>query len=98
MNIDTLLIYVSVSFFYITSPGPAVLLAIYNGATAGHKAVWYSALGNITGLMFLSLFSISGLSAALLASSMLFSTVKLVGAFYLVYVGCRQLRSVRGQL
>ena len=93
MNIDTLIIYVFVAFFYIISPGPAILLAIYNGAVNGNKVVMVSALGNIIGLMMLSILSISGLSAILLASSTLFLMVKVVGAFYLIYLGCRQLFS-----
>jgi threonine/homoserine/homoserine lactone efflux protein len=90
MNTDTLLIYAFVAFFYIISPGPAILLAIYNGAVNGCKVVMVSAFGNIIGLMFLSLLSISGLSALLLASSTLFATVKFIGAFYLIYLGVRQ--------
>lgn len=93
MNIDTLLIYILVSFFYVISPGPAILLAIYNGAMNGNKVVMVSALGNIIGLMFLSTLSISGLSAVLLASSTLFAAVKIIGASYLIYLGIRQLSS-----
>ena len=93
MNIDTLIIYVFVAFFYIISPGPAIFLAIYNGAINGTKVVMVSALGNIIGLMFLSLLSISGLSTILLASSTLFSIVKLIGALYLIYLGFRQIFS-----
>jgi len=93
MNIDTLLIYAFVAFFYIISPGPAVFLAIYNGAVNGSKVVMVSAFGNILGLMFLSTLSISGLSAILLASSTLFAIVKITGACYLIYLGFRQLFS-----
>jgi threonine/homoserine/homoserine lactone efflux protein len=93
MNIDTLLIYVFVSFFYVISPGPAILLAIYNGAMNGHKGVMVAALGNIIGLMLLSTLSVSGLSAVLLASSTLFGVVKILGASYLIYLGIRQLSS-----
>ena len=93
MNIDTLIIYVFVAFFYIISPGPAILLAIYNGAVNGSKVVMVSALGNIIGLMMLSILSISGLSAILLASSTVFLMVKIVGAVYLIYLGFRQLFS-----
>jgi len=93
MNTDTLLIYIFVAFFYIISPGPAILLAIYNGAVNGSKVVMVSALGNILGLLCLSILSISGLSALLLASSTLFSLVKWIGAAYLIYLGIRQLRS-----
>ena len=93
MNVDTLLIYVFVSFFYIISPGPAVFLAIYNGAVNGVKYVVVSALGNILGLMILSILSITGLSAILLASSTLFMAVKIIGACYLIYLGIKQIQS-----
>jgi len=44
MNIDTLIIYVFVAFFYIISPGPAILLAIYNGAW---QYYWFNDVINI---------------------------------------------------
>ena len=68
MNLDTLILYCLVSFFYVISPGPAIFLAIYNGMISGVKTVVASAFGNIIGLMILSILSISGLSAILLAS------------------------------
>ena len=89
MNYDTLILFSIVSFFYIISPGPAIFLAIYNGAVNGVKCVFVSALGNILGLLLLSALSISGLSAVLMASSSLFMAVKVVGAFYLIYLGIR---------
>ncbi|MBJ7539406.1 LysE family translocator [Marinomonas transparens] len=95
MNHHTLFIYAAVAFFYIISPGPAVFLALYNGASRGIKAVMVSALGNIIGLFFLSLLSISGLSAILMASSSLFMAVKIIGAAYLIYLGIKQLRATR---
>ncbi|ROS05434.1 threonine/homoserine/homoserine lactone efflux protein [Sinobacterium caligoides] len=94
MSADVLFAYVFVCFLCVISPGPAVFLAIYNGAVNGSKVVVVSALGNIIGLMFLSILSAGGLSALLLASSTLFSLVKFTGAAYLIYLGVRQLRSV----
>lgn len=93
MDYHTLLIYTVVAFFYVISPGPAVFLALYNGASRGLKAVMVSALGNIIGLFLLSFLSISGLSAILMASSTLFMGVKIVGAAYLIYLGINQLRA-----
>ena len=93
MNYDTLILYCVVSFFYIISPGPAIFLAIYNGAMNGTQCVIFSALGNITGLLFLSVFSIAGLSAVLLTSSTLFMVVKVLGAVYLVYLGIKQIQA-----
>jgi threonine/homoserine/homoserine lactone efflux protein len=91
MNHDTLLIYTFVSFFYIISPGPAVFLAVYNGAVNGVKCVMLSAFGNILGLMLLSTLSITGISAILLASATLFMAVKIIGACYLIYLGFKQI-------
>lgn len=93
MNNEILALYCAVSFFYIISPGPAIFLAIYNGSMNGVKSVMASALGNIIGLMLLSSLSISGLSAILLASSTLFMVFKIVGASYLIFLGCKQLKS-----
>ncbi|MDP2562447.1 LysE family translocator [Psychrobium sp. 1_MG-2023] len=95
MNLDTLAIYCFVSFFYIISPGPAIFLAIYNGAVNGAKCVMVSAVGNILGLMCLSALSVTGLSAILLASSTLFMAVKVIGACYLIYLGVKQIRGSR---
>ncbi len=93
MNTDTLLIYCAVAFFYIISPGPAVFLAVYNGALHGIRCVAASALGNIMGLFVLSALSASGLSAILMTSSSLFTLVKTIGAAYLIYLGIKQWRS-----
>ncbi|WP_028023333.1 LysE family translocator [Enterovibrio calviensis] len=93
MSVDILVMYSIVSFFYIISPGPAIFLAMYNGAMNGTHAVMASALGNILGLLLLSTLSISGLSAIVLTSSTLFTALKVVGACYLVFLGIKQLRS-----
>jgi len=93
MNYDTLIVYLLVSFFYIISPGPAIFLAVYNGAVNGLRCVTASAFGNIIGLMLLSILSISGLSAILLASSTIFMIVKSIGVIYLIYLGIKQIRT-----
>lgn len=95
MSYDTLMLYSMVSFFYIISPGPAIFLAIYNGATNGFQSVALTATGNITGLLLLSVLSVSGLSTILLASATLFFVVKVMGACYLVYLGIRQIIASR---
>lgn len=93
MNIDTLLIYIVVAFFYIISPGPAIFLALANGMGGNLKAVILSSLGNVVGLFLLSLVSIIGLGALILTSSVLFFIVKVIGAAYLIYLGIKQFRA-----
>lgn len=93
MNLETLIVYSFVSFFYIISPGPAVFLALTNGLVHGMKIVTVSSFANILGLFILSTISISGLGAILTTSSTLFMIVKIIGAVYLIYLGIKQFRS-----
>jgi threonine/homoserine/homoserine lactone efflux protein len=93
MNVEQLLIYSLVSFFYIISPGPAIFLAISNGITADAKTVIMSSMGNIVGLFVLSSASMLGLGALLATSATLFLIVKITGAAYLVYLGIKQFRT-----
>ncbi len=93
MSLDTLLIYTTVSFFYIISPGPAIFLAIANGMTGQIKAVLASTLGNIIGLFILSAISMIGLGSIILASATLFFITKIVGASYLIYLGIKQFKA-----
>lgn len=95
MDLDKLIMYTVVAFFYITSPGPAIFLAITNGMTGKMKIVCTSSFANILGLFILSLLSILGLGTLLVASSTLFFIVKFIGAAYLIYLGIKQLRSTR---
>jgi len=95
MNLEVLLVYSFVSFFYIISPGPAVFLALTNGMTKNMKVVSISSFGNIVGLFLLSAVSISGLGAILLASSGLFMIVKITGACYLIYLGIKQFKTAK---
>jgi len=92
MNLDILILYTIVSFFYIISPGPAVFLALSNGMGGNLKAVALSSLGNILGLFLLSSISIIGLGALILTSATLFFVVKIIGATYLMYLGLKQFK------
>jgi threonine/homoserine/homoserine lactone efflux protein len=42
MDLDKLIMYTVVAFFYITSPGPAIFLAVTNGMTGKMKIVCIS--------------------------------------------------------
>lgn len=89
MSIDTIIIYAVVAFFYITSPGPAIILAIINGMRTNMKTVMLSSFANVLGLFILSTASIFGLGILFKTSSNLFLLVKVVGALYLIYLGIK---------
>ncbi|ADG93118.1 Lysine exporter protein (LYSE/YGGA) [Arcobacter nitrofigilis DSM 7299] len=93
MSIDTFLIYSVIAFLYVLSPGPAVMLAIVNGIRTDMKTVAVSSFANILGLAVLSTASILGLGVLILTSATLFLIVKIIGAFYLIYLGIKFLRN-----
>ena len=86
-----LLAYSLITWLTAATPGPAVLLALRNGATRGFRAGFFSTLGNQLGLVLLAGASILGLGVILHTSAWLFTLVKWVGAAYLVVLGTRML-------
>ncbi len=94
MDLNLLISYTVVAFFYITSPGPAIFLAINNGIAGKMKNVFISALANILGLFILSTLAIGGLGAIIKTSATIFLIIKVIGALYLIYLGIKQFRIV----
>ncbi|MBS9778003.1 MAG: LysE family translocator [Gammaproteobacteria bacterium] len=91
MSIQQFLIYISVSFFYIISPGPAVLLSINYGAVYGLNKTAYMLLGNSTGQMTLAFFSSLGIGLAVIKSYLLLNIIKIIGVIVLFYMGTKML-------
>jgi threonine/homoserine/homoserine lactone efflux protein len=93
VNISTWFLFIAVAFVAVISPGPAILLSLSNSIRFGVSKVVLSSLGNICGLLILSVTAIFGLGAILKTSTTLFLIIKLIGAAYLIYLGIRQWRS-----
>ncbi|WP_331775832.1 LysE family translocator [Sulfurospirillum sp. 1612] len=91
MDFNNYLSYVAISFFTITSPGAAILLAINNAINFNLKAVFLSTLGNAIGLFLLSLVAMFGVGVLLKTSAVFFMVLKIVGAGYLIYLGFKQI-------
>jgi homoserine/homoserine lactone efflux protein len=96
ISAHALLAYALIAWLAAATPGPAVLLALRNGATHGFKAGLFSTLGNLLGLVLLASASILGLSVILHTLPWLFKLVKWVGAAYLIYLGWRMLNALKG--
>lgn len=94
MEFHTWLLYATVAFIAIVSPGPAVLLAINNSLMYDLKATIFSSLGNVLGLFVLSSAAMLGLGVVLKTSMILFTAFKIVGALYLIYLGIKQFRNL----
>ncbi len=89
MNIENILIFISIAFVATITPGPAIMLVSANSVSYGVQKSIITILGNITGLFLMSLLAILGLSTIILSSAPIFLVVKIVGALYLIYLGIK---------
>lgn len=85
------------ALFVTITPGNDTVLTLKNAICGGVRDGVFTAFGIGAGLFVHALLSALGLSVILLASSELFMAVKLVGAAYVIWLGCKSLwAAVRG--
>ena len=85
----TLITYLAVLLGFVFIPGPAVLLTLARASTSGTRTGVATALGIAAGDLVHTVMAVVGISAVILASALLFSLIKYLGAAYLVYLGIR---------
>ena len=93
MSPDSYLNYLLIAFLTITSPGAAILLAINNAMWMNLRAVLFSTLGNILGLLLLATVAMFGVGVLFKTSPVFFTLLKWIGGAYLVYLGIGQMRN-----
>jgi threonine/homoserine/homoserine lactone efflux protein len=93
MEMDRYLNYLLVAVLTITSPGAAILLAINNAMRLHLRAVIFSTLGNLLGLLLLATVAMLGVGVLLKSSPMLLELLRWIGGGYLVYLGIGQIRN-----
>ena len=86
---DSLLMYIPLAIMIVIMPGADAMVLMKNTLRYGPKAGRYTVLGVATGLSFWTLIAILGLSVVIAQSVILFSTIKYLGAAYLVYLGIK---------
>ncbi|WP_144556048.1 homoserine/threonine efflux transporter [Bacillus sp. X1(2014)] len=86
---DSLLTYISIAAMMVVIPGADTMLLVKNTLSYGPKAGRYTVLGMASGLSFWTLIAILGLSVVIAKSVILFSTIKYLGAAYLIYLGIK---------
>lgn len=86
MDASTLLLYIIAAGAVMITPGPAMLLALNNGASHGMRVAGFGMAGAMLSDLLLIAAVGCGLGALLQASEQLFSLVKWVGAAYLLYL------------
>jgi threonine/homoserine/homoserine lactone efflux protein len=93
--LSTLPVFAAASLALLVIPGPAVLYIIARSTTQGPKAGFVSVLGVHAGSIVHVLAAVVGLSAIVMASSVVFTAIKTLGGVYLVYLGIRTIASSR---
>jgi threonine/homoserine/homoserine lactone efflux protein len=76
----------------IVVPGPSVLFIIGRALSHGRRIALFSIAGNATGNYLAAVVVAVGLGPFLERSDLLFQTIKLLGAAYLVWLGIRAIR------
>jgi len=84
---DLLLLFFVTTFFVVLAPGPAAIAVTAEAASNGYKRSLFVILGIAVANVVFFILSAAGISAAIVASDLLFSMVKWVGILYLVYLG-----------
>jgi threonine/homoserine/homoserine lactone efflux protein len=85
--------FLAIAAVVIVTPGQDTALTIRNTLSGGRRAGALTALGVSTGQAAWTLATSAGLAALLVASEPAFVALKLVGAAYLLYLGCEALWS-----
>jgi len=87
--------FVVASFLLIQVPGPSLLFTIGRALTVGRRDALLSVLGNALGLLAQVIGVALGLGAVVAASATAYTTLKLIGAVYVVYLGVQAIRHRR---
>lgn len=93
MNIETWIFFFGATFIATIIPGPSVLLGLNHGFIYGPKKSISTALGITTAAAIMGFVSLLGLGAILSTSGIVFSIIKYLGAFYLIFIGIKTWKS-----
>jgi threonine/homoserine/homoserine lactone efflux protein len=94
-SLSTVPVFIAASIVLLVIPGPAVLFIVARSGSQGRRAGLVSVLGVHTASIVHVLAAVAGLSAVVVASSIAFTAVKVVGGLYLIVLGVKSLHSAR---
>jgi threonine/homoserine/homoserine lactone efflux protein len=94
-SLSTLPVFIAASIALLVIPGPAVLFILARSGAQGTRAGLVSVVGVHAASIVHVLAAVAGLSAIVVASSIAFTAVKIVGGFYLIYLGMKSIRAAR---
>lgn len=85
------LLFVTIAVVTLLSPGPGVLLTVTNSINYGIKVAIFGIAGLILGMFVIAVISASGIGLIITSHPQLFMLLKLLGAFYLIYLGLKSM-------
>ncbi|MDQ0271856.1 LysE family translocator [Cytobacillus purgationiresistens] len=97
-GITSFWLFVLTSLLMNMTPGTDTMYIVSRSISQGKKAGIYSVLGISSGSLIHTFLAAMGLSLILTTSVALFTTVKLIGAAYLIYLGVRMLIQKKSNL
>jgi threonine/homoserine/homoserine lactone efflux protein len=79
-------------YVLILVPGPSVVFTVSRGVSLGRRAALATVAGNTAGLALQLVLVVLGLGAVLARSDVIYRTLELIGAAYLMFLGFRTIR------
>jgi len=86
LSIETIITFITASVVLSLVPGPDNLFVMSNSALKGWRIGLYTTLGLCTGLIGHTILVVIGVSVIFQTSVLAFNGLKIVGAFYLIYL------------
>ncbi|MEI4830013.1 LysE family translocator [Bacillus sp. FJAT-53711] len=90
---ENYLLFILTALLIIIMPGPGFALVTKNTISHGRNGGIKTVLGTVSGMMIHTIMATLGLSAILMKFAMLFTLIKYAGAFYLIYLAVKSLKS-----
>ena len=89
MSLTTYSLYLAAVAVLVLSPGPTMLTCMTTALNEGRSSALAAAAGSISAVLGVMTLSALGLGALLAASELAFTTVKVIGAVYLIWLGIK---------
>ena len=93
MDIQSILFLAFVCASGAISPGPSLAVVIKNTLEGGRTLGILTGVGHGLGLTIYAFLAVVGLSSILIGNQNLFVSIQVLGAFWLIYIGYRMIRS-----
>ncbi|ANS48084.1 amino acid transporter LysE [Bacillus thuringiensis] len=87
------MLFILTALLIIMMPGPGFALVTKNTISHGRNGGIKTVLGTVSGMMIHTIMATLGLSAILMKFAILFTLIKYAGAFYLIYLAVKSIKS-----